>query len=542
MNDNELVERALTGSTEAFAQIYDRYSGSLFTMASRLLKDQHEAEDVTAEVFLVAAQRLGQLRDPSKLKAWLFAICRHEVYLRSRRRKRLVPHDEVPMDRYAQPDQPESATDTALMSRMIGDAAAGLDERDQVVLELHLAGGLDGDELAAALDVSVANAYQLTHRMKERLALSIGALFVAQRGAADCPDLANVLSGWDGRFSVLWRKRVARHVGSCMTCERCRQSLPKTLFSESDLSAALVASIVAAPPAIRERFLAELELRRAVAPADDWRDDGFPTASDPARRRRVVAALGLAALALLVGILGVSVISGDDGGSITIASSPDGSTASPNRSTTAPAVVAGSSTEATTTVPGGADTTTVPAVETPGLDAPVTDPPLDSIVPSEGPSSSPPSYDPPPAKSPTPAPNPTPPAMTPPAPGPAPIPTPGPTPGPTPSPDTTPPVVTLVAPQYLVHSDDSNCGTPQQPFVATVSDAGTIASVTISVKVGAITTVHNMTPNGQLGKWRFAPAIPGSADDATFRVTATDAAGNVGKSSSLTKSFTYCVG
>ena len=39
-------------------------------------------------------------------------------------------------------------------------------------------------------------------------------------GRRDCPDLAGVLADWDGTFSVLVRKRVARHVDSCDICDR----------------------------------------------------------------------------------------------------------------------------------------------------------------------------------------------------------------------------------------------------------------------------------------------------------------------------------
>jgi hypothetical protein len=48
---------------------------------------------------------------------------------------------------------------------------------------------------------------------------------VARRAPRNgCPRLAADLSGWDGQFTVLMRKRIARHIESCPTCDEYRRS------------------------------------------------------------------------------------------------------------------------------------------------------------------------------------------------------------------------------------------------------------------------------------------------------------------------------
>ena len=46
----------------------------------------------------------------------------------------------------------------------------------------------------------------------DRISRSLGAFCVATTGCDDCDELEAMLAGWDGQFSVLIRKRVARHV------------------------------------------------------------------------------------------------------------------------------------------------------------------------------------------------------------------------------------------------------------------------------------------------------------------------------------------
>ena len=90
--DADLVHAHLAGDRAALAAIYDRYAASLYDTAAALLRDPHEAADAVQDTFVAASQHLGQLRDPTRLRAWLFAIVRHEVERRGRRRQRSRAH------------------------------------------------------------------------------------------------------------------------------------------------------------------------------------------------------------------------------------------------------------------------------------------------------------------------------------------------------------------------------------------------------------------------------------------------------------------
>jgi hypothetical protein len=63
-SDAELVAAAVAGDRGAFAAIYDRYADRLHDFCWSLLRDRDEAADATQDAFLVAAERLDQLRDP----------------------------------------------------------------------------------------------------------------------------------------------------------------------------------------------------------------------------------------------------------------------------------------------------------------------------------------------------------------------------------------------------------------------------------------------------------------------------------------------
>ena len=108
------------------------------------------------------------------------------------------------------------------LADLIKEASGGLSDRDQIGADLAYRQGLDGSELADALGVTARNANTLVERLRETIARSLGALLLCRQAKADpdgCPELAAILDGWDGTFTVLMRKRIARHVDGCAVCE-----------------------------------------------------------------------------------------------------------------------------------------------------------------------------------------------------------------------------------------------------------------------------------------------------------------------------------
>lgn len=342
LDDADLVGAALAGDSEAFGAIYDRYSSQVFTMCAHMLGNREDAADVTSDVFLMAAERLGQLRDPSRLRVWLLAIARRSVYRRSSRRSRAVPVAEVedmtgPLA--TDHDLASGGAEASELAQVLGDAAAGLDDGDRTVLELQLL-GLEGADLADALGVGPDAAYQASFRMKERLERSIGALLVARQGRDDCGDLDQLLRSWDGTFSVLWRKRVARHVDKCEVCDRRRKAVPALLLG----GVAGATTLLVAPERLRDEVLSAASVGGATG--RPWPGDGFPPGPRRAGRR-AVAALVLALL-VLVGLVGTL--------------SADSST--PTSSTTSTTVGPTSTSSSTTS------TSVLPPADTPGAVVP----------------------------------------------------------------------------------------------------------------------------------------------------------------------------
>lgn len=350
--DAELVSRVLAADREAFAVVYDRYGPRLYDFAYSMLRHREDAADAVADSFVLFAERLTQLRDPDRLRPWLYAIVRSECLHRLKARKRIAYGDDEQLIEMADDAiTPEQAAERAALQKLVWDAAAGLADRDRALLDLHLRQGLEGAELGEAMGVSAANAYVMLNRLRAQVDRSLGALLIARLGRDDCAELDELLADWDGSFSPLIRKRVARHVERCEVCGERR----KKIVSPWMLLAGV--PMFAAPLGLRDRVLHDTQLVAHTVPGAP----AAPTTVGGQRWSTSRALVATVAVALLA-IVAVSLLWPDADGdpaplqatptpSATLPTEPVSPTATTDPTTSSPAPSQGPPTPTESTTP-----------------------------------------------------------------------------------------------------------------------------------------------------------------------------------------------
>jgi len=119
------------------------------------------AEDVVHDTYLVARERLGQLRDPGAIEAWLARICVHRSFRLRRRGKRLHELlDALPFPRVTTPPQGRLE---------LHELVENLPPRERAVVVLQHGYGYSLDEVAQLVGVSHANARKISSRTRARL-------------------------------------------------------------------------------------------------------------------------------------------------------------------------------------------------------------------------------------------------------------------------------------------------------------------------------------------------------------------------------------
>lgn len=173
-----LVTRFQAGEKGVFSEIYMRNFDAVYGYARMTLRDHHEAEDVTQQVFVsvMAALPRFERRSSTPFRAWLFRIARNEVLTSLRKRGRLALEEpeiverrrEAPVDRSAlgSLDWISDADLLILLER--------LPQMQRQAITLRYLLDLSTEEICMVLDRSPVAVRKLEHRalrfLEERLA------------------------------------------------------------------------------------------------------------------------------------------------------------------------------------------------------------------------------------------------------------------------------------------------------------------------------------------------------------------------------------
>ena len=101
LDSARLVTRIQAGDHEAFGQLYERYFDRIYGFCRVLLKSQHDAEEITQEIFLDAFEGLPRYerRPHQPFRSWLFTLARNSTFTRLQRRSRVDLIDTAILDR-----------------------------------------------------------------------------------------------------------------------------------------------------------------------------------------------------------------------------------------------------------------------------------------------------------------------------------------------------------------------------------------------------------------------------------------------------------
>ena len=174
--DRDLERRAIHaakgGDWDALDYLYSRHADDVLNFVQSIVRNRHDAEDVTQEVFakLMRAIQKYEAREVP-FAAWIIRVARNAA-LDHVRARRQIPVEEV---RVSENGHEQTSFETLYLFKR---ALAALPESQRQVLVLRHIGGLSPGEIAERLGKTEASVQGLHHRGRAALTLSLRALGV----------------------------------------------------------------------------------------------------------------------------------------------------------------------------------------------------------------------------------------------------------------------------------------------------------------------------------------------------------------------------
>jgi RNA polymerase sigma-70 factor, ECF subfamily len=166
IDDQELVRRVLVGQTDDFRVLVDRHQQSIFRIASGLIGNREEAQDVTQEAFLAAFANLsGYDSSRAAFSTWLFTIARNRCLNLLKRRRPIALNELDSIGDVASADPIVSQE----LSQQLDRALASLPVEQRSAFVLAEIEELTYAEIARIERTSIGTVKSRIHRAKQRL-------------------------------------------------------------------------------------------------------------------------------------------------------------------------------------------------------------------------------------------------------------------------------------------------------------------------------------------------------------------------------------
>ena len=154
--EERVVRLLAEGSPRGIEELYDAYGSLAYTLALRIVNNQHTAEDVVQETFL-AVWRKAERYDATRgsLKSWLCRICRNRALDRVRSNRSRVAFDVSIDEAVHEPSLSDTWSEVAaeLTRQQVRQALDELPAEQRQTLELAYFGGYSQTEISRAMDV-----------------------------------------------------------------------------------------------------------------------------------------------------------------------------------------------------------------------------------------------------------------------------------------------------------------------------------------------------------------------------------------------------
>ncbi len=148
LSDEVLARQAQSGDKDAFFALYNRYLNKVFNRVKSKVPE-HEAEDVTQDVFIAVSRSLKSYKQEARFNTWLYTIVNRQIADFYRRRSRVSSGTDAEVD-LEFGENVLSVIDSQEIDQkmLIQRAMTDLPEHYQEIILMRFADGLTFNEIA----------------------------------------------------------------------------------------------------------------------------------------------------------------------------------------------------------------------------------------------------------------------------------------------------------------------------------------------------------------------------------------------------------
>jgi RNA polymerase sigma-70 factor, ECF subfamily len=179
VNDNELVQRFLSGDEDAFLQIVEKYKHPITNFITMMIGDYDLAVDLSQDTFLRVYRNIGSYKSTFQFSTWIYKIASNLAIdeLRWRKRRGISRRSTSDLEGEEKPETviidtspgPEASSIDSQYRKLLNEAIHSLPTRYRSVFVLKEVQEMEYERIAEVLKCSVGTVKSRLHRAKNLL-------------------------------------------------------------------------------------------------------------------------------------------------------------------------------------------------------------------------------------------------------------------------------------------------------------------------------------------------------------------------------------
>lgn len=171
--DEELAALVMSGDSEIFGELVERYEKRLLRYARKFLFGREDMEDLVQDVFLKAYQNIQSFSADKRFSPWIYRIA-HNVFINKLKRRKFEPMNFFPDadTLFPHPVSSENADSESIreeVKKQINESMDAVGVKYKEVLVLHYFEEMSYKEISEVLEIPVSTVGVRIKRGKEKL-------------------------------------------------------------------------------------------------------------------------------------------------------------------------------------------------------------------------------------------------------------------------------------------------------------------------------------------------------------------------------------
>lgn len=176
--DQDTVARCRNGDWEAFTELMLKYQTRVLTLATRMLDNRTEAEDVAQDIFAKVFLSLQDFRGSSRFSTWLYRItvnhCLNSIRSRARHQHTLGDAEPKDLVEASAACNPQWMLEQSERWALVQGKLQTLSPEHRAIIILRDIEGLSYEEIAEVLQLESGTVKSRLHRARMELKALVG--------------------------------------------------------------------------------------------------------------------------------------------------------------------------------------------------------------------------------------------------------------------------------------------------------------------------------------------------------------------------------